>query len=153
MAKEPTEIKKLQRELKLPAADFSTMASVYSTMFARVPMGTTDEDLERPEFWAHVAQRCPKEGRVYVKPKDGGWVAELEIRLVTGTGVVMQVLTKHELAPISYGSVMSEYLVAWLDNTEKFQVIRLSDKVVMETGFNSQEDANDWISRNTQRAA
>lgn len=106
-----------------------------------VDPGTTLEDIQRAEYWSHVAPRLSRMDKVEVLTEDGEYYAELLV-IGTGTGWAKVLLTKHiafegEAEPDIESPVKAE----WKGPARKWAVVRKSDGVIVADGMPSRHDA------------
>lgn len=116
---------------------------------AKVDSTVTLEDVLAPDFWSHVAVQARRGDHIEVYPDDFSWYAEL---LVVGIGEQFLKVRKirHEefvsKADKAAAESKSDYIVKWTSNQRtKHRVIRVSDKEVMKDGFDTIEQANEFI--------
>ena len=109
-------------------------------------IGTTMEDLERPEYWAHVAGKLKPLDTIDVFPEDSAWFAELLV-ISTGTGFAKVKLLRHvslEDDDVGEGDGSGITEVKWRGPHRKHCVVRLSDDEVLRDGFSVKAEAQDW---------
>lgn len=114
--------------------------SFVRTVYVATPEhGVTVEDLEKPEFWAHVAEQFKPGDLIHVYPEDGTFWAELLVQTTSRAAAQVRVLRNYELAKVEALEDESEYEVKWAGPTAKFRVIRKSDGEVMKGGMEKDE--------------
>ena len=111
--------------------------------------GITLEDMQRPEYWAHVAKTLRAGDRIEVLPEDKSWFAELFVRSQNDNTVHVAVL-KHVVFDKPAAKSVGKP-----DNAEPYKVehkgsmgwsvIRKSDKAVVFQGGQSRKDAEAWV--------
>lgn len=109
--------------------------------------GTAIEEMQRPEYWAHVARQLRMHDRIEVRPADGTWWAELLVLVVEPFAVRVHVL-RHEhfgvAATMDEIEVAAGYTVkhrGW----EKWCVTRNSDSSLLHKRAESREAAVVWL--------
>lgn len=127
--------------LKLSPAKLQA-AEHYRTRYAAVADdGTTVEDLQRPEFWCHVANKLRQMDVIEVLSEDASYFAELLV-MKTGVGFAKVMLLRkvdlEESAAEDDGAMVS---VQWKGPHRKHSVIRKSDGEILRDGFVTKADA------------
>ncbi|API59521.1 hypothetical protein BSL82_09530 [Tardibacter chloracetimidivorans] len=117
-------------------------AEHYRTRYAAVvDDGTTVEDLQRPEFWCHVAGRMRQMDVIEVLSEDGSYFAELLV-LKTGVGFAkVMLLRKVDLETPAADDDASLVQVQWKGPHRKHAVIRKSDGEILKDSFATKVDA------------
>lgn len=134
---------------KLPSSRFK-LADYKRNEFRVSPEhGTTLEDIQKPEFWSHVAAHLAPFDTIEVIPEDGSFYAEL---LVITSG--KQFATVKLLRQVDLGAqpakekpaaqIHPDYKVEWKGPTAKFCVIR-SDGEKMAEGLANKDEATAWL--------
>lgn len=110
-----------------------------------VPSETTIADLERAEFWVHVAKRLRRQSKIDVLWEDESRYAEL-IVLSSGTGFakVKTLRTVEFDAADENNAPLDGFSVKWGGPHDKFRVVRNSDNLVMRKDFVKKSDAEAW---------
>jgi hypothetical protein len=113
-----------------------------------VPNDTHKGDLQRPEFWAHLATMLRPRDRIEVETEDGSYVADLLV-LDAGTQYAkMAILREYRLdvvEPQSQSAAPAGHKVEWSGRHTKFRVVRESDSKVIKDGFATKADAYGWL--------
>lgn len=117
-------------------------AEHYRTRYAAiVDDGTTADDLQRPEFWCHVANKLRQMDVIEVLAEDSSYFAELLV-LKTGIGFAKVLLLRkvdlEEHAPEEDGGIVA---VQWKGPHRKHAVIRKSDGEILKDSFATKVDA------------
>lgn len=112
--------------------------------------GTKVEDLERPEFWAHVAAKLQPRDRIEVWTDDNAWMAEAVVLAATRTDAVVKVLGAWDLNGHQVITDRAElgtkgYEVRFRGHFEKWGVIRKADTEVVHTGSATEGAAWSWV--------
>lgn len=143
MSEEKRAPKLLGSKFKLEAA------SVRMTSFALAANGTTAKDLKQPEYWANVAGQLQARALIHVEPEDGSWLAELTVRAVGPNWVRVEILRFHQF--VSAETLLQkakDFKVEWGGPAHKNRVKRLSDGTVLKHGFETPEQAAEWLAAN-----
>lgn len=116
-------------------------AEYFRTRYAAAAdAGTTREDLERPDFWSHVARTLKRQDIIEVIPEDESYFAELLV-LNTGVGFAkVKVIRFIELEAVEE-SEDGLVIVKWRGPARKFSAVRKSDGTVLRDEFINREDA------------
>lgn len=134
---------------KLPSSRFK-LADYKRNEFRVTPEhGTTLEDIQKPEFWTHVAAQLAQFDTIEVIPEDGSFYAELLV-ITSGKQFATVKLLRHvELertvkkdAPEA--QMHPDYRIEWGGVAEKHRIVR-SDGEVMAKGLQKKADAEAWL--------
>lgn len=110
--------------------------------FCEAADGVTLEDVQKPEFWAHVASKMTPFDRIEVVAVDGTWAADLMV-LATGR-------TAAKVKPIHVYDFDGGYSDMSTVNTtheikhrgpRKWSIIRSKDSAIIKEGINTREEA------------
>lgn len=115
--------------------------------------GTAYEEILEPSYWTHIAERLRPNDRIEVFAEDGSYFAELIVRSSTRLSAKVQELRKVQLGEVEGASPMSGFDVMWRGPHHKHAVIRLKDKVPLQTGFDTREAAVAWLAVNIRNLA
>ena len=135
-------------EQKLTPDRFKTAEYVRTIFSATVASGTKLEEVEKPEYWSHVASKLQPGSRIEVSPEDATWLAELYIVSCGRNWVKTCTLRFHELAessPDEEVAAVAEYTIGWSGPIKKFRILRNSDKSEMKSGFTTKAEAQAWL--------
>lgn len=136
---------------KLPSSRFK-LADYKRNEFRVSPEhGTTLEDIQKPEFWSHVAAHLAPFDTIEVIPEDGSFYAELLV-ITSGKQFATLKLLRHveldgnsaKAAKDDTPALHPDYRVEWAGVGEKHRVVR-ADGEVMEKGFQKKTDAEAWL--------
>ena len=120
-----------------------------------VPPETTLEAMACPGFWAHVARGLKPQDEIVVSAEDGTWRAELVVRWVHRVAAGVSVLSYKNFAEEEAGAppedAESPFSIGWGGPVHKWRVVRKSDGEVMRKGFDTREQAGQWV-KNHQAA-
>lgn len=137
-----------KRAAKLQPSRISLAEYKRNLFRVAVEIGTTQEDLVNAEFWAHVAKQLRVGDKLEVYPPDQSFYAELLVASVLESGVVTRVIHFVTFADVKkkppQRPAASEYDIRFMDKN-KFAVIRKSDKEVLQSGFDTKPQAEDWL--------
>ena len=109
----------------------------------------TPEDLVRPEYYAHVADKLKARDRITVWADNANWMAELVV-LEVGRGWARA----HPISLTEFGNTASikgltierdGYRVAHRGEHSQWSIIRLSDSEVVSENHGTQGGAVDWL--------
>jgi hypothetical protein len=120
-------------------------ASHFRTRYcAVVGASATLDDIQRPDFWVHVASKLRRMDVIEVIPESEGWFAELLV-LSTGTGfakvkLIREVQIEEQIAP----NIGLSTDVMWGGPAAKWRVIRLADGAVLSENHESKGSAIRW---------
>lgn len=137
----------------LRAKDFKGAEFDFPQYKATLPIGTPIEALKDPAYWANVAQMMNVPGMIHAMPVDGSYYARLMVRS-KGPNWAHVALVEHVKFE-SAESVVNKakgFDIAWGTGKSKFKVLRLADKAVMKEGFQTREEAAEWLAANVQAA-
>lgn len=117
-------------------------AEHYRTRYAAVvDDGTTVEDLQRPEFWCHVAGKLRQMDILEVLAEDGSYFAELMV-LKSGVGFAKVLLLREvQLEATAPEDDDLPVVVQWKGPHRKYSVIRKSDSVILKDSFVTKGEA------------
>lgn len=105
--------------------------------------GQSYEDCLEGDFWVHVANKVHVGDRIEVTGAGGEWFAELYVGSVGKGWLKVASMRYVELA--QKPEAMAEYKISWGGPKAKHRVIRVSDLTVMQDGFNTAEEAKQWV--------
>lgn len=117
-----------------------------------LPTGVTVDDALVPEFWAHVGKKLRPLNRIELQAQDMTFIAEC-IVLAAGPGFAkVKMLEYYSLAESAESAaeqmtaavIEGQYEVKWNGPSHKWVVIRVSDGMMLQTGFPAQADAQIW---------
>lgn len=110
-------------------------------------IGTTIEDIKQPGYWAHIASRLKPYDHIEVRSEDGAWVANFMVLCCDRSWAKVYFLSEHKLTTpdVSLSEAIKKHEAQWRGPQNKWSVIRLTDREVLKTNFNSKEDAQFWI--------
>lgn len=120
-----------------------------TTWSLRVLAGTPFEEVLRPEFWAHVAQKgiVPND-KIDLHPEEGHYNAELRVRDVGPNWLKVHVIYKDDYVEQLTRSDDDEfpgYSIEWKGPVRRFSVIRQSDKTAIGSEFANKQTARLWL--------
>ena len=119
--------------------------------------GHTLEDALKPEFWSQVAYKFLRpivtEGNyagsiIDLRSHDLSMYAELLVRVVRKTGLVVELLRSHEIGLQNITS--TTHTVAWNDKVKGFTITRNSDREIvgLAKDFPTKEQVHIYLERN-----
>jgi hypothetical protein len=125
------------------------------------PIGVGVEELENPEYWAHVAQYLQPYTRIEVRSADGVWIAELIVKAASSFRASMhidRVILLHKpgarVAPAQPPEAVPEgFDIKHRGATAKWTVKALSDGVMLKEGLESRSAAILWLQQHLRELA
>lgn len=109
-------------------------------------LGTTVEDVLKPEYWAHMAALMNPYDHIEVRVDDGSWVAYLLVTACDRTWAKVKLDRKLELVDdVSTPEQSIRHRVEWKGPQLKWCVIRVSDSERVQSEMASKEVANEWL--------
>lgn len=134
---------------KLKQSRLHTGESRIRWWFAVVEEGTPYEELFKPTYWDVHAYKFAIGDLIDCVPDEGHYRAWLEVVGVGVGGLRVEEFLKKDRSKVSAPpSLLSQYRVAWAGPHHKFRVERIADKHVEATNFNTEAEANSWLSAN-----
>ena len=113
--------------------------------------GVEYNDVLKPEFWAHVAKDLRPGDRVEVMAEDGDYFAELYVRRVGKLAAdVAELRRKVFKVKVASTEASSGHTVQWKGPHHRWAVVRESDGVAVQPGFQDKEAAFTWLAANMQ---
>lgn len=121
--------------------------SIVHDYFVTVEEKVTREDINRVDFWAHVAKKFRPFTKLRVTTDDAKFYAELLVVTSGSNWAAVRELCYHDLqktldAVPDYENKSTEYEVAWKGPTHKFCIIRKSDSAMIKKELPSRDAAN-----------
>lgn len=117
-------------------------------LYAKPEANVTFEEVQKPEFWAHVAKPVKAGDRIEVVAADGSWFAELYVRSSAAQSLNVAVMRYCDFSKKSEveepAKTEPEYEVKFAGRA-KWRVMRKSDNAVMIEGLDTKEQAEEWI--------
>lgn len=104
-----------------------------------IPHDVPFEDVENPSYWAHVAQKLRPMDRIEVFREDGTEWAELLVVMTDRVSAKVVVLNRVALERAAVEDSDPQYRIEWAGPHHKFRVVRVSDKEVIQSGFDSRD--------------
>jgi hypothetical protein len=117
----------------------------------------TPESLLDPKYWVHVGRQLRNDDRIEVMSFDRTWFAEVLV-VEVGAGGVGGARVAFIIEPMALSNAAelerpAENEVRWGGPKSKWQAVRISDKKVLRDGFETKDEAADWISKRSKLAA
>lgn len=137
-----------KRDLKINLARMKEAQFVRNLWVVTVEQGTTREDLLDPAFWSLVSTQFRPYDRIEARCDTGTFFAEYLILSCSRTYA--------KVKELSWISLVTQDVEMTQENQEEFEyryrgphakhgIIRKSDNAVMKDGFDSKEQALDWL--------
>lgn len=113
--------------------------------FCHAAEGVTPDDILKPEYWAHVAQKLNINtgfDRIEVLANDGSWMAELLVLTTGRTAAKVKMLALHDLDG-AYADMSNANKTHDIKHRgpRKWSIVRLSDGAVVKENIPTREDA------------
>lgn len=132
----------------LRASRFQQADHFFTTYAVNAEAGHTIEDVEKPEYWAHVARQARPMDEIVVRADDGSYYARFLVLDSGDTWLKLHRLIHVELQKQASRDVLSrdgEYKISWAGPHDKWRVVRLSDSEKLVSGLASRDAADDWV--------
>lgn len=131
-------------EARIKSGDF-VRAFYVATAFDN----TKPEDLLRPEYWAHFAQKLKLRDRIEVWANDASWVAEVVVLGATKNAADVRVLRVDHIDAYQPEGATSDHLksydVRYRGLHSQWSVVRLADNALVHEGEGSKAAADKWL--------
>lgn len=134
--------------------DFKLIEYEYARFSARLPVGVSFQEVLKPEFWVQIVHLLRKNtitnepdrsgAIIEIRTEDHAFYAELYVRAVQEKGLIVGVLKE----PVYFGldEVRSDrFETRWNVGKRCHEVVRKSDKNVVQTDLPTKEAAKAWI--------
>lgn len=135
-------------KLALNASRFQE-ASYFRNVFAvNVDAGHKIEDIEQPEYWAHVARHVKQFDEIVIRAEDGAFYARLYVLDCGDTWLKTHRLDYVELQKSADKEILSrdgEFKIKWAGPHDKWRVTRVSDGEIVAKEIVSRDGAEDWV--------
>lgn len=96
--------------------------------------GVTLDDVLSPSYWAHVGRKLRPDDHIWVKPVDRSFVALLLVLDATPNAASLAVLHKFGIDNVGEADIPDAgHMVRWGGPKARYQVVRKSDKAVIES--------------------
>lgn len=115
--------------------------------------GTRMEDVLKEEYWSMVAYKLKPCDIIEVHAEDGSYFAELYVRSAGKNWAKVSLLRKVDLDPVEVGIGSPEYEAAWKGPHRKFSAIRVKDNEIIKDGFETRDQAVDFIKSHAKAMA
>jgi hypothetical protein len=131
------------------------------TVYRATPeRGTTLEQLQKPEYWAHVAANARDFDLIEVIPEDGEYFAQLVVtkcdRINVWTALIC-FIPLQEAAAVVDADIQTDdggdYEFKWKGPKDKMAIIRKSDGVKVSDGHDNKVAAQAWLKDYLKKAA
>jgi len=116
--------------------------------------GTTIGDVLDPQYWSHMAYRMQPYDHIEVRLETGEWLLQLLVLSVGRNYVQVYLMVKHDLQGVGEDApVAMKHKVEWKGPQHKWVVTRLADSQAIQSGLESKEIANTWLSNHERVVA
>lgn len=144
------------RDVKLNQSRMKSGEFVRTLYVATVEMGTTREDLMKPEFWSQVSYMFSPYDRIEVRSDDGVFFAEYLVLACERTFAKVKELSFVSLTTKDVAMTQAEkdlelYEYKYRGPHRKHSILRKSDGAVMVEEKDTKEQAVAWL-HNFQKA-
>lgn len=114
-----------------------------------VEQGTLIEDLDRPDFWAHVGSKFRPFDIITVRTDDGVWWAEALVLTAARAYAKVKVLRHEKLTTGDVEQtqefILEGHTVKWRGDHLKYSVIRIKDGAVVRDKMETFTAAQVWL--------
>jgi hypothetical protein len=122
---------------------------------ANVEHGVTTDDIQDPSFWSLMASQLKPYDHIEARAEDGSWVAYL---IVTGCDRTWARMAVDRIVKLTTGDIAQTqaavmHNVLWKGPQLKYSVIRLSDSENIKPGFQTKDEAYQWLREHERVAA
>jgi hypothetical protein len=132
---------------KLRESQIARIEQRRTTYDASIPSGIAYEEILKPEFWAHVAQKLAPGDFIIAESEDGTFLAELYVRNRGHNWATVFPLRHHNFDELS--SVGDEAIpgfeIMWKGRVQKHVVVRKADGQIMASGMSLKQEAVAWL--------
>lgn len=140
---------------RLVTAEFSR-----NVWFIRGDENEVAEDLLEPSYFAHVARQLKTGDQIEFLSNDVSVFATFIVTYATDTGAKLVMLSSTPLvktatqAPAqeqsntdvrTHTEEFPDYVIRYVNDKVKFRVVRRSDRAVVQSGFDTDELARNWL--------
>lgn len=115
-----------------------------------VDVDVTLADLLAPTFWTHAAKQLRNNDKIEVIAADGKFYAELLVVSARQVEAIVKAINYTELTEAEVKETKKEkakpkFVVEYKGTDNQHCVIRVADKNVLKSGFNSKPEAEEWL--------
>ena len=125
------------------------------SIYAMTPeYGVTVEDLLTPEYWVNVGAMLRPLDRIEVTAEDKSYYVEILVLSAEKNDVRVKCLRSVDLTDPQMNNAKEApgYEIKWSGNTEKHRITRLSDGTILNKGFQTKAEADQWLSDYIKRS-
>jgi hypothetical protein len=121
--------------------------AVYArNIFSVTPeINTPYEEVLKPEYWAHAANKFHPTDRIEVLAEDGSWFAELFVVSCGRNWAKVCQMRYVELSESVADEPQAKFIVKWRGQMHKHCVVRVADNEVIKTEFATAPEAKKWM--------
>ena len=113
------------------------------------PDGTPFDALLDPSYWTHVSRKLRPTDRVEVFAEDGSYFAEFYVISAGDQSAKVALMRKIDLGEVVEDIAgIPGFKAMWRGPHHKHAVIRTKDNAPVQTGFDTREEAIEWIALN-----
>lgn len=122
-----------------------------------VPVGTRPDDLCKPEYWKHVVADMKMRPNDCLKAisADGSWYAEYLVRSIGTMAANVKKLHAWSLVDESLSTETESHYVKFIgpNSATRYGVFRKSDDEEIKRGFQTPEEATEWMNEHLRPVA
>lgn len=131
------------------AGEFAETQYTTKSYDATVESGTTFEDIQKPEFWMHVADKLRPSFKVFVYAADQTFYAELLVLRANRVEAQVAVLNHVDLTRATNGDELGreleKYDIGYAGPANKFRIVHRASRDVVRDGFDNEAAARTWL--------
>lgn len=110
-----------------------------------MPVDHKMKQLLEPDYWSLVARYLRPMDRIEVYKEDGSEWAELLVLFADRVSAKVHLISSASMQPYEAAPVDPAYRVHFAGPAHKWRVQRISDKVVIQKGFDTEQAAKIWL--------
>jgi hypothetical protein len=136
--------------VKAMPANMSEAVYVGTSWVFEAQIGTTREDMERPDFWSLVSARMRPFDEITVRAQDGTFFSKMIVLACDRAWAKVKVLHWHDLTTPDVSQTeakLDDFMIEY-KGERKHCVIRKSDGAILQDGFHTKTLAGNWLTSN-----
>lgn len=137
---------------KLISDRFRGADYVRQLMRATPEVGTPIEEVLKPEYWAHVAQKAKVGDIIEILPEDGAWFVQALVVACSKIHLKLHVISKtviNEAKAEKKDDKKDEpFRIEFKGPQRKWAIIRSKDATYVKDGFDDRAAADKWLEDN-----
>ena len=148
-----------QQQIQLPPNALQALDYASTKHDALIPQGVAPEELLKPEFWAHHAVKLRPWDEIRARAEDGTWLAYFVVLDCSRTWAKVHQLAIHRLttgdvamtqASEAEVRAMVKAHEVRFDQGRKWNVVRKSDRMVVQEQIADQDSAVAWLEKHAR---